>query len=111
MATFASCLIWEISRLGRTLRQWKDTYLVYFTTGGADNCGTEALIGIIELQRRIARGYRNATNVRLRMLLVTDGPLLPRGCDRPVKWETGGVPARRAVRHDDDGRVLVEVDV
>ena len=41
--TFASCPIREIARLGRTLRQWKDTYLGYFTTGGANNGGTEAI--------------------------------------------------------------------
>ena len=43
MATFASCPIREIARLGRTLRQWKDTYLGRFTTGGANNGGTEAI--------------------------------------------------------------------
>lgn len=60
-----------------TERQWKDTYLGYFTTGGANNGGTEAINGIIELHRRIARGYRNPDNYRLRMLLVADGLLLP----------------------------------
>jgi len=64
VATFPGCPIKEIARLGRTLRQWKDTYLGYFTTGGANNGGTEA-IGIIELPRRIARGYRNPDNYRL----------------------------------------------
>ena len=77
MATFASCPIAEIARLGRTLRQWKDTYLGYFTTGGANNGGTEAVNVIIELHRRIARGYRNPDNYRLRMLLVAGGLLLP----------------------------------
>jgi transposase len=77
VATFASCPIAEIARLGRTLRQWKDTYLGYFTTGGANNGGTEAVNGIIELHRRIARGYRNPNNYRLRMLLVTGGLPLP----------------------------------
>ncbi|CAN5430305.1 hypothetical protein BH11ACT1_BH11ACT1_31350 [soil metagenome] len=71
------CPIAEIARLGRTLRQWKDTYLGYFTTGGANNGGTEAVNGIIELHRRIARGYRNPNNYRLRMLLVTGGLPLP----------------------------------
>jgi transposase len=63
--------------LGRTLRQWKDTYLGHFTTGGANNGGTEAVNGIIELHRRIARGYHNPDNYRLRMLLVAGGLLLP----------------------------------
>ena len=77
VATFPNCPITEIARLGRTLRQWKDTYLGYFTTGGANNGGTEAVNGIIELHRRIARGYRNPDNYRLRMLLVAGGLLLP----------------------------------
>jgi len=72
VATFASCPIPEIARLGRTLRQWKETFLGYFTTARSSNGSTEA-IGIIELHRRIARGYRNRDNYRLRMLLVAGG--------------------------------------
>ena len=34
---------------------------------------TEAINGIIELGRRTARGYRNPTNYKLRMLLITGG--------------------------------------
>ena len=73
LATFASCPIPEVARLGRTLRQWKTTYLSYFTTDRSSNGGTEAINGIIELHRRIARGYRNRDNYRLRMLLVAGG--------------------------------------
>jgi len=65
-----TCPITEIARLGRTLRQWKHTYLGYFTTDRSSNGGTEA-IGIIELHRRIARGYRNRDNYRL--LLAASG--------------------------------------
>ena len=43
VATFASCPIGEIARLGRTLRQWKATYLGYFTTERSNNGGTEAI--------------------------------------------------------------------
>lgn len=32
--------------------------------------GTEAINGIIELHRRIVRGFRNPTNYRLRMVLA-----------------------------------------
>ena len=70
VATFASCPIGEIARLGRTLRQWKTTYLGYFTTERSNSGGTEAINGVIELHRRIARGYRNRDNHRIRMLLV-----------------------------------------
>ena len=62
------CPIPNIARLGRTLRKWKDAFLAYCDTGGASNGPTEAINGIIELGRRIARGYRNPTNYQLRML-------------------------------------------
>ena len=63
----------EIARLGRTLRRWRAAFLAYFTTGRSSNGGTEAMNGIIELHRRLARGYRNRDNYRLRMLLAAGG--------------------------------------
>lgn len=71
--TFHTCPIPEIARLGRTLRRWRDAFLAYFTTGRANNGGTEAVNGIIELHRRLARGFRNPDNYRLRMLLAAGG--------------------------------------
>ena len=72
-----ACPIPEIARLGRTLRKWKDALDDYFDTGGASNGSTEAINGhyraIIELGRRIARGYRNPTSYQLRMLLIAGG--------------------------------------
>lgn len=68
--SFPSCPIPEIARLGRTLAAWMPQFLAYFTTERASNGGTEAINGIIELHRRIARGFRNATNYRLRMILA-----------------------------------------
>ena len=47
--------------------------MAYFDTGGASNGPTEAINGIIELGRRTARGYRNPTNYKLRMLLIAGG--------------------------------------
>ncbi len=73
VASFASCPVPEIARLGKTLRRWKAAFLAYFDTGGASNGGTEAINGLIELHRRIARGFRNRNNYRLRMLLVAGG--------------------------------------
>ena len=70
LATFPSCPIPEIARLGRTLNQWRDPFLGYFTTSGANNGGTEAINGLIELARRVARGFRDPDNYRLRMLLI-----------------------------------------
>ena len=74
---FPTCPIPEIARLGRTLRQWKDAFLAYFDTGRASNGGTEAINGLIELHRRIARGFRNRENYRLRMLLIGGGLPVP----------------------------------
>ena len=77
LETFHTCPIPEIARLGKTLRRWREQFLGYFTTDRANNGGTEAINGIIELHRRIARGYRNRDHYRLRMLLVAGGLLLP----------------------------------
>ncbi|GIG30839.1 ISL3 family transposase [Cellulomonas marina] len=73
LASFHTCPIAEVARLGRTLRRWQQAFLAYFTTDRANNGGTEAVNGIIELHRRIARGYRNRDNYRLRMLLAAGG--------------------------------------
>jgi transposase len=43
VASFPSCPIPEIARLGRTLRRWREAFLAYFDTG-ATNGGTEAII-------------------------------------------------------------------
>jgi transposase len=77
IASFPTCPIPEIARLGRTLRQWRQAFLAYFDTGGASNGGTEAVNGLIELHRRIARGFRNRHNYRLRMLLIAGGLKAP----------------------------------
>jgi transposase len=71
--SFPTCPIPEIKRLGRTLKQWREAFLAYFHTGRASNGGTEAINGLIELHRRIARGFRNRDNYRLRMLLIGGG--------------------------------------
>jgi len=76
VASFCTCPIPEVARLGHTLKQWRREFLGYFETGGANNGGTEAVDGLIELHRRIARGFRNRDNYRLRMLLIAGG-LLP----------------------------------
>lgn len=73
LAGLPSCPIPEIARLGRTLTKWKDSFLAYWNTDRSNNGGTEAINGLIELHRRIARGYRNRDNYRLRMLLIAGG--------------------------------------
>jgi transposase len=73
LISFPTCPIPEIKRLGKTLKQWRDAFLAYFDTGRASNGGTEAINGLIELHRRIARGFRNREHYRLRMLLIGGG--------------------------------------
>jgi transposase len=73
IASFPTCPIPEVARLGRTLRGWKSAILGYFDTNGASNGPPEAINGVIETTRRIARGFRNFTNYRLRCLLAAGG--------------------------------------
>lgn len=71
--TLHTCPIAEVKRLGRTLRRWRQEILAYFDTGGVSNGGTEAINGVIEKTRRLAHGFRNFTNYRIRILLAADG--------------------------------------
>lgn len=77
LESFPSCPIPEIARLGRTLKRWREAFLAYFDTDRSNNGGTEAVNGLIELHRRVARGFRNRHNYRLRMLLIGGGPTHP----------------------------------
>ena len=75
--SFHRCPIPEIARLGRTLRSWRVEVLAYFDDDparhGISNGGTEAINLIIEKTRRLAHGFRNFTNYRIRILLAADG--------------------------------------
>ena len=73
IASFPTCPTPEVARVGRTLKQWKTAILAYFDTNGASNGPAEAINGVIETTRRIARGFRNFTNYRLRCLLAARG--------------------------------------
>jgi transposase len=77
LASLPTCPIPEIRRLGKTLKQWRASFLAYFDTGRANNGGTEAINGLIELHRRVARGFRNRDHYRLRMLLIGGGLTSP----------------------------------
>ncbi|MCI3926377.1 ISL3 family transposase [Paenibacillus sp. TRM 82003] len=74
--SFHRCPIPEIARLGRTLRLWRAEVLAYFDDPHRyriSNGGTEAIDLIIERTRRLAHGFRNFTNYRIRILLAADG--------------------------------------
>ncbi|QQE49265.1 ISL3 family transposase [Micrococcus luteus] len=73
LGAFPSCPIPEVARLGRTLQRWRSAILAYFDTAGASNGPTEAVNGVIETMRRVARGFRNFDNYRLRALLAAGG--------------------------------------
>jgi transposase len=68
----------EIARLGRTLRAWRHEFLAYHDTDRASNGPTEATNLIIEKNRRVAHGYRNFDNYRLRLLLQSGINWAPR---------------------------------
>jgi hypothetical protein len=74
-----------LARLGRTLRAWRSQLMAYFVTERISNGGTEAINLIIEKTRRLAHGFRNFGNYRLRLLLVADGrrPLPETGTSAP----------------------------
>ena len=55
------------------VQAWCQEFLGYFDTHRSSNGGTEAINGLIGLHRRIARGFRNLDNYRLRMLLIAGG--------------------------------------
>jgi transposase len=69
-AAALTCPIPEVRRLGRTLRSWRPEWQAYFDTGGASNGPVEATNLNIETSRRIAYGFRNFRNYRLRLLLA-----------------------------------------
>jgi transposase len=68
-----SCPIPEVARLGRTLRRWRAVILAYFDTAGASNGPPEPVNGVIEIMRRVARGFRNFEKYRLRALFAAGG--------------------------------------
>ncbi len=72
ITSFPPCPIPEVARLGRTLRAWRSQVLAYFDNDGLSNGGTDA-IRLIEKARRLAHGYPNFDNYRLRMLLAASG--------------------------------------
>lgn len=75
IASFPTCPIPEVARLGRTLRQWRQHVLARFdeAAGRVSNGGTEAVNLIIEKTRRLAHGFRTFEHYRLRILLAASG--------------------------------------
>jgi transposase len=63
------CPIPELARLGRTLHAWRTELCAHFDHPDVSNGPTENLNLKIKNAKRIARGYRNFTHYRLRLLL------------------------------------------
>jgi transposase len=59
----------ELSRLARTVRDWKAEILAFHTTDGCSNGPTEAVNLLIKKVKRVGHGFRNFANYRLRLLL------------------------------------------
>jgi hypothetical protein len=105
ITTFPTCPIPEVARLGRTLRQWRSQVLAYFATSGVSNGGTEAIDPLIEETRRLAHGFRNLDNYRLRILLVADESRPCRQRPNRAQWRGAGL-----VRPDEPlGRHIEEI--
>ena len=59
----------EVARLGRTLTAWRVEFLAHFDHPTVSNGPTESLNLKIKNTKRIARGFRNFANYRVRLLL------------------------------------------
>jgi transposase len=59
----------ELARLARTITTWHAEFLAYFTTARLSNGPTEAVNLLIKKILRVAHGFRNFNNYRLRLLL------------------------------------------
>jgi hypothetical protein len=76
--TLHSCPIPETTRLGRTLRQWRDQILAYVATGGVNNGGTKALNLIIDKTRRGSPRLPQLTQLpTMHPARITQNPAVP----------------------------------
>jgi transposase len=69
IADLRECPIGELARLGRTLHAWRPEFLAHFDHQAVSNGPTESLNLKIKNTKRKARGFRNFSNYRLRLLL------------------------------------------
>ena len=59
----------ELARLARTITTWRTEFLTYSPTGRISKGPTEAVNLLIKKILRVAHGFRNFNNYRLRLLL------------------------------------------
>lgn len=77
LAECRSSRVPELHRLAKTMAKWRKEILAHHITG-ASNGPTEAVNLLIKKVQRVAHGFRNFDNYRLRLLLVCGN----------VKWQT-----------------------
>ncbi len=65
IASFPSCPVREVARLGRTLKLWRQHVLARFETHRISNGGTDAINLVVEKTRRLAHGFRTFEHYRL----------------------------------------------
>ena len=63
----------EVNQLGRTLARWR-TQIVNWHHAGYTNAATEAVNNLIKRIKRVAFGFRNFANYRIRALLYAGKP-------------------------------------
>jgi transposase len=73
----------EVRGMARTLVQWREAILAWHTTGYT-NGPVEGLNSLIKKLKRVAAGFKNFTNYRLRILLAVGG----------CNWDLLGTPPR-----------------
>ena len=98
----------EIGRLARTITTWRTEFLAYFSTGRISNGPTEAVNLSIKKILRVAHGFRNFDNCRLRLLLhrgITWHHQTPTSTTRSAT--TLGCAEPDYFRHGSDGRGIV----
>ena len=75
------------------MKAWKREILAYWHTDRSNAGPTEAINNVIETTRRIARGFRNFDNYRLRILASASGQ---RPYRQPPKLVKQGQPNHAA---------------
>ncbi len=73
LASFPTCPIPEIKRLGKTLKRWREAFLAYFDTRRSSNGGTEADQRPHRAPPPRRPRFRNLDSYPLRMLLIGGG--------------------------------------
>jgi hypothetical protein len=92
MASFPTCPIQEVARLGRTLTQWKSAILAYFDTQGASNGPTEAITASSETPAESPAASATSPTTGLDATRRRRTPPLPDQIEQPCLNAKGQFP-------------------